>query len=588
MGATLHQGDAPSVRKRVGAATAHGEADATDGAHLEFVQIAFAGHNRADELGDPEAAARGVEAAFRMLAEAGIREGRLLTGLAPGADMLAARAWRAADLGPVHAIFPTLRTSRLSGSASSEDGATWLDNQASRAIGRNPHLTLTRWLIAAADLLVVVWSGSPARGPGGTADAVRLAREQRIPILWHHPGAAGGLKLIVPAPRDQHLDFLEFLSLLKSDPGRLVQPATPDRVRAALEFAGVEPAEAALAESATAVAETNLSGPRLPWPWRTYASFRRLLGGPSESLPRPRPPEDLAAQPGFVLLTERRSAAARVAQRLGAVHRSQQVILLTIAILAAAAGSASVLLPGLKVALVSFEVGLAVIALVVSSNAERGGRHLRWGEARRLAETLRLERAAWALGLTGVARPPEGSSSVRRLRRIAGIPSGAFDRARLKAWGDWIRDDLILGQVAYHRDQSRISGRMSHRVHQAENFSFTVLLVVLLGYLASTAAGLVLPFHKPEWLGGVVVMAGAIVPAIGAAGLALEATLSLGEQAHRSHGLAEELQALASESGGTWALEDLQRIAGLAIRLERAQEDHWTDEVARRRLFRGG
>jgi hypothetical protein len=83
-------------------------------------------------------------------------------------------------------------------------------------------------------------------------------------------------------------------------------------------------------------------------------------------------------------------------------------------------------------------------------------------------------------------------------------------------------------------------------------------------------------------------MAGSIVPAIGAAGMALEATLSLSEQAQRSRVLAGRLEGLSSHHAPEARLERLQAIAKSAIRLQRVQEDHWAEDAARRRLLRGG
>ena len=83
-------------------------------------------------------------------------------------------------------------------------------------------------------------------------------------------------------------------------------------------------------------------------------------------------------------------------------------------------------------------------------------------------------------------------------------------------------------------------------------------------------------------------MTGAIVPAIGAASLALEATLSFDEQGRRSDLLAQQLGAIAAELGETPRLDRLQRAAKAAIRLQTSQEDRWTDEAVRRRLFRVG
>jgi hypothetical protein len=149
-------------------------------------------------------------------------------------------------------------------------------------------------------------------------------------------------------------------------------------------------------------------------------------------------------------------------------------------------------------------------------------------------------------------------------------------------------DELLSRQAVYHGNQAVINGRISHRVHLAENASFALLLIFLSLYLAGSLLSVIWGVHPPKWLAGVTFMAGAIVPAIGAAGLALEATLSLHTQAHRSQVLSRQLEALKAELGSDWRLEDLQGVARTAIKLQRAQEDHWSDEAGRRRLFRGG
>jgi hypothetical protein len=149
-------------------------------------------------------------------------------------------------------------------------------------------------------------------------------------------------------------------------------------------------------------------------------------------------------------------------------------------------------------------------------------------------------------------------------------------------------EELITGQIAYRRDQARIDGHLSHRVHQIENVTFAALILALLSYLVAAAVLGMAHEKPPHWLAGMVMMTGAIVPAIGAAGLALEATLSLGEQARRSHALADQLEALAAQAQAPQTLERLQSLTRAALRLHRAQEDQWSEEAGRRRLFRGG
>ena len=201
---------------------------------LAFIQIAFAGHNRSEDLGDPRRVSAALKAMFELIRRAGVQRARLVTGMARGADLLAAKAWTAADLGPIHAVFPFLDDAFEPRDEQLVEASTWLDGAATQASGRNPYLAQTRWLIGVADLLVVVWTGDHARGAGGTADAVRLALEHGIPVLWLKPGARTSLKLIRPEHLDEDFGFLEFLEELRIAREPLVRPATPENVRQAL------------------------------------------------------------------------------------------------------------------------------------------------------------------------------------------------------------------------------------------------------------------------------------------------------------------------------------------------------------------
>lgn len=581
------------LRRRHKARTGTGDARAAASQplpSLQFTQVAFAGHNRTEDLGDTIHVSASLETAFAMLSQAGVTDARLVTGLAPGADLLAAAAWKAAGLGPVHAVFPFIEEAAPEAAAGLMESDTWLDGRATEALGRNAHLAQTRWLIGAADLLVVVWTGEHARGAGGTADAVRLALEHGIPVLWIKPGDPDVVRLIRPEHLDEDFGFLEFLEELRFGREPLVRTATPATLHEALADLGLraDPPESSHGAGPAA-------GParqhRLDGNWRTYALFRRMLGGTAPPFERLPTPPDLAAEPGFVLLTQAHAAADEEASRLGAVHRSHQVILLAVAILAAIAGSASGIWPNTKLLMVSIEIFLALGAFFVWLDSERGRRHHRWGDARRLAEDLRLERVAWTLGVSTVphgANLLSSSARARHVRRRAGLPSGVFGPDRVAAWGAWAVDELIAGQAAYHRAQSTINGRVSHRVHQLENGSFALLMVVLVAYVVANVGMAAFGEHTPRWLSTLVAVAGSIVPAIGAACLALEATLALGEQAERSRVLAVRLETIVDDLGPLPGLEAQQSAAKAAIRLQRAQENHWAEGAVRRRLLRAG
>jgi hypothetical protein len=41
-----------------------------------------------------------------------------------------------------------------------------------------------KYLVAHCDVLIAIWDGQPARGPGGTAEVVALARDRNLPVVW--------------------------------------------------------------------------------------------------------------------------------------------------------------------------------------------------------------------------------------------------------------------------------------------------------------------------------------------------------------------------------------------------------------------
>lgn len=142
---------------------------------------------------------------------------RLLVGYAMGADQTAISAWNAANIGPVHAVFPYLHGDR--------DGFAWSNDPALQEAGteyrvipddvnsatvldgarseketpkRSGHLEQARWVVRQCDALVVVWDGETAGGAGGTAESVELALKKGLPIFWLNPARPDRVVLIDP------------------------------------------------------------------------------------------------------------------------------------------------------------------------------------------------------------------------------------------------------------------------------------------------------------------------------------------------------------------------------------------------------
>ncbi|GGM67150.1 hypothetical protein GCM10012275_42080 [Longimycelium tulufanense] len=159
-----------------------------------MIRLAVSGHRQL-----PEQTARVVDAALR----AELRrhaDGELigLSCLADGADALFAQA--VLDLGgalvaiiPAHqyrAGLPESHHSTYDALLARASDVVRLDHIESDA---EAHMAASLRMLDAADRLMAVWDGLPARGHGGTADVVRAARERGIPVtvVWP-PGAQRG------------------------------------------------------------------------------------------------------------------------------------------------------------------------------------------------------------------------------------------------------------------------------------------------------------------------------------------------------------------------------------------------------------
>lgn len=559
------------------------------------LQVAFAGHNRAPDLGHRPPVLQGLFAAFALIKAANNGPARLLTGLASGADELAAAAWRQSDLGPIHAVFPFLHDAEapMVGPNGAAETATWLDGAAAEAEGRNPHLKQTRLIVETADLLVVVWTGERARGAGGTADAVRCALDLGLPVLWIKPSEPHALRLIRSEDLPSDFDFTEFQEALQAGRQAHVEFASPENLREALSARAPEPAawEPPAAETPQRLLgriEDWLHG----WLWKTYGIFRKLVGGRVEPVPPgPDVPADLASQPGFQILTAAYLKADSLANRLSAVHRSEQVLLIIAMVTAAIIGSAWVVWPAFKITAVTIELLLALGALWVWSGAQKARQHERWSEERLLAEQLRHERAGWALGVSvastgGRDLHRRTDDQGRQTLRSAGLPHGKFDPDRVRRWGAWSMNELIDGQSAYHRVISARDGRIAHRIHMVEDCSFIFLLLVLGGYLAFYIVFHLAHAHPPHWMVGTVAMTGTIVPAIAAASMAMEAKLEFAEQSERSQRVATHLDELSRRIEPDPSFSRLQSAARSAMRWHIAEASQWGEGAQRRRLFR--
>jgi hypothetical protein len=113
-----------------------------------------------------------------------------LSAIAEGADTLFAEAAIALDI-PLEIVRPYLTYSSDFASASSQNCYNRLRTAARRET-QLPYLhrsdeayeTAMKWIVMRSELLIAVWDGHPANGPGGTGNAVLQATQ--LGLYWIH------------------------------------------------------------------------------------------------------------------------------------------------------------------------------------------------------------------------------------------------------------------------------------------------------------------------------------------------------------------------------------------------------------------
>ena len=132
---------------------------------------------------------------------------RLVTMLADGADLLAARA--AASIGgEIAAVLPYSFDEYVRDFTSSESlrmlsetwqvAATKLELPGTRQEGARAYERASDVMIANCDLVIAIWDGKPARGRAGTGDVVQNALAADLSLIVIDPAVPERAELIVP------------------------------------------------------------------------------------------------------------------------------------------------------------------------------------------------------------------------------------------------------------------------------------------------------------------------------------------------------------------------------------------------------
>ena len=487
---------------------------------------------------------------------------RLISGLAEGADQLAAGG--ALALGyALHAVLPFEREEYagdftdpavLAAFSGLLGRAERVFELPSRHRDRAAYGLAGRAMVAHCDVLIGVWDGLPARGPGGTAEVIEFAARRGVPVIHIATDPAVEPRLIWSA-HNPHLttsrleDFASrstdgetFDSILRQrlgPPDDVVERnllATfyaegEHRFRPRLEYPLLSAATGATRLRRSAVWTPGyLASAAAEWaPFRAAATT--LIDG---TLP-------------LDAIEHSYAWSDRLAGYYAQTYRSGHVFNFAIGAVAVLLALSGLLAPPIKLYLAMTEV-LAIAAMVVNTRVGTARNwHRRWLDYRQLAERLRPMRSLALIGLAqpGLEAAKRGSRSwvdwyAAGVWRSAGIPTGRMTATPHQIAARVLAED-IDPQIAYHHASAHAIAHLDHRLHRAGVALFALTCVGTLTFI-----GLYLTVH--EWTvhhAAFFVALSAGLPAIGTALFGIRVQGDFAGTAARSLVTAEHLEAIA-------------------------------------------
>ncbi len=485
-------------------------------------------------------------------------QARLVCPLAAGADQIAAAA--ALDLGyDLHAVLPFHRaiySDDFPGPNLIKAFGGLLDRAArilelpcKRGEVPSAYALAGRATVAHSDLLIAVWDGLPARGPGGTAEVIEHALRRGLPVI-HIPVDPAQPARLVWAAHDPHL----------------AQTRTDEITARTLDDAAFGPlVERLLAPPADPVERAHLKFfyTEHERRWRLRVEYPLLLAATgSKGLRRSAlvaPAYDSVSAVGPVAGTGVALTGDAAIWRAGyawsdglAAHfaqcyRSGHVFNFLAGALAVLLGLSGLVLPGVKLWLAFAELGVIGAFILNTRIGVARNWHRRWLDYRQLAERLR---PMASLSAVGVAQP-ERQPATRRAHswvdwyaagiwRSIGMPAGELTDD-IAALTRAVVAHEILPQVDYNRTSAATIHRLDHRLHRAGTLLFAVSCLSCAAFIAAY-------FVNHEWtvahaVDFVALSAG--LPAIGTAFFGIRVQGDFAGTAARSEITADHLAAVA-------------------------------------------
>lgn len=329
-----------------------------------------------------------------------------------------------------------------------------------------------------SDILIAVWDGKPAAGRGGTAELVSEAARRGMPIIRIDAEGLGFTKIqwrgfgerhSNPVHIDDH-PLAEIRESLPTVVEALTRPPRSEREQPSyVRYCNERAKERAFRLEFPLL--MGLMGVRLPrstdfWPPQPQRLAETMASGPG----------------GSFVLSEAFGWADAVAIHFAQVFRSAFVCNFLVS-----AAAIIVLAISHSPFWILVEFGLVLALIFNTTLGQKSHWHLRWIEAREVAERLRVAAPMCEIGTRPFGpfgeTPTWTSWYVRAKSREAGLRSGSLDEIGLQTARNSLVE-LLAGQRKYHETTARRFERLHDNLSSVGKYLFISALVVAFAHLS--------------------------------------------------------------------------------------------------------
>lgn len=524
---------------------------------------------------------------------------RLHTPLASGSDQLAAQSARANEF-QMRALLP-FTVEEYQRDFRGEELALFNEhlNDADTVMAlpgdrsaQDGYVLVGKAVIATSDVIIAIWDGEPANGPGGTAHVVELALRESVPVIHLRIDRANNdvstVRLIVGGdleePELAELSTAEHYLKLLADILTPHDGIERDHIR---EYYREEERQINLRIEYPLLLAMLRVKKLAARPWKQDSIQTDIERERSVLRDDYRPSLRMPLERGYGWSN---FLAIRYAQRFRSGHITNYA-LSALAVLVALTG---LLLPAIKIYLVMVELVLIGALFYNTSAGRKGDWHRRWLQYRHLAESLRPLLYLKRIGLTsppfrsdyisGAHRKEAGTDWTRwytaAVWREMASPGGEMSRDLVHLLAKAAIEEQLLPQAQYHERNSECMHNLDHRLHEVGNF--------LMGCVIATCCLYIIGYFtmhdvvKP--LTNLLVVLTAGLPAAGAAVFGMRGHGEHLLQASRSAQTAAALRKNARCLAEIEDIEDLTRELQKTSFIMLADLNEWTTTYSERSL----